>query len=267
MRNQARWLSEGKSIPDGKKQQVQRPRGRTWMGCSRSKRVTAAEEGDELRGGSISVEGSRPQIVEDLEGCCKNSDFDSKWTRRLWRFWAEDWLVLEFVTSRSFQWSSLLLDGRNTLSCDVLCFPQARTSALVFKVFASSCPVASQRLGTVEQHPFTIIFHLPLKASPWSLIVFSIVFLTVGKWGDNSVVEVSHVYQILQSSLTHPSQWAAPPNSDSHPPPAQVNIFSHSGTPSQPGDPIGGGKWVICMWGNSSLAPGSLHPYWAPTRC
>lgn len=196
MRNQARWLSDGKSIPDGKKQQVQRPRGRTWMEYSRSKGVTAAEEGDELRGGSISVEGSRPQIVEDLEGCCKNSDFDSEWTRRLWRFWAEDWHVLEFVTSRSFQWSSLLLDGRNTLSCDFLCFSQARTSALVFKVFASSCPVASQRLGTVEQHPFTIIFLLPLKASP-CLLLFSVLYFLL--WGNGGIIVLWKFLMFIKS--------------------------------------------------------------------
>lgn len=58
MRNQARCLLEGKSIADGKKQQVQRPRGGLWVGCSRSKGVTVAEEDDELRGGSISVEGT-----------------------------------------------------------------------------------------------------------------------------------------------------------------------------------------------------------------
>ena len=48
------------------------------MGCSRSKGVTAAEEDDGLRGGSISDEGARPQIVEGLEGCCKSFDFDSE---------------------------------------------------------------------------------------------------------------------------------------------------------------------------------------------
>lgn len=53
-------------------------RGRTWLGCSRSKGASAAEEDDELRGGSTLVEGARPQIVEGLEGCCKNFDFDSE---------------------------------------------------------------------------------------------------------------------------------------------------------------------------------------------
>lgn len=52
----------GKSITDRKKQ-MQRPRGGTWLGCSKSKGVAAAEEDDELRGGSVSVEGALPQTV------------------------------------------------------------------------------------------------------------------------------------------------------------------------------------------------------------
>lgn len=163
--------------------------------------------------------------------------------------------------------SYLLLDGRSALSCDIPCFPQARTSSLVFNVSASSCPgVFFWRLGTVEQHPFTIIFLLPLKTSPWPPIVFSIAFLTVRRWGDDSVMGVSDVYWILQSSWTCPSRWATPPNSDSHPSPAQV-----TSTPMLVPllrDPIGG---VWSEWFASGGTPAwllcSLCPYWAPTKC